>query len=103
MGRMTRDPDRAGAPPGSRDPEVRRLRETLAARNRQIAAVHGISRMLSSSLDLEDRLRDILAVSLDAVGAAAGTIFLHRPEDDMLVFRYVVGEKARELTGLAMP
>ena len=58
--------------------------------------------MLSSSLDLEDRLRDILTVSLQAVGAVAGTIFLHRAEDETLVFRYVVGEKAKELTGQAI-
>ena len=77
-------------------------RDLLEARNRQIAAVHLISRLLSSSLDLEDRLRDILTVALDAVDAIAGTIYLHRDEDDMLVFRYVVGEKAAELTGHAM-
>lgn len=100
---MTRDSNRAGVAPASADPDARRLRETLAARNRQIAAVHDVSRLLSSSLDLEDRLRDILAVSLEAVGAAAGTIFLHRQEDDTLVFRYVVGEKAPELTGLSIP
>jgi signal transduction histidine kinase len=96
---MTRDPTRAGeaAFVPSSDAELELLRETLAARNRQIAAVHGISRLLSSSLDLEDR------VSLEAVGAVAGTIFLHRPPDDMLVFRYVVGEKAAELTGHAIP
>lgn len=85
------------------DDTIQRLREDLAARNRQIAAVHSISGLLSSSLDLEDRLRDILTVSMDAVGAVAGTIFLHRPEDEMLVFRYVVGEKAKELTGHAIP
>jgi signal transduction histidine kinase len=79
-----------------------RLRETLEARNRQIAAVHGISRLLSSSLDLDDRLRDILTVSMQATGAVAGTIFLHRPHDQTLVFRYVVGEKAKELTGHAI-
>jgi signal transduction histidine kinase len=78
------------------------LRATLAARNRQIAAVHVISGLLSSSLDLDDRLRDILTVSLQAVGAVAGTIFLHRPADETLVFRYVVGEKAKELTGQAI-
>jgi signal transduction histidine kinase len=78
------------------------LRDVLEARNRQIAAVHVVSRLLSSSLDLDDRLRDVLTMSLQAVGAAAGTIFLHRPEDDTLVFRYVVGEKARELTGQAI-
>ncbi len=78
------------------------VRETLDARNRQIAAVHVISRLLSSSLDLEDRLRDILTVSLQAVGAVAGTIFLYRSQDDTLVFRYVVGEKAAQLTGQAI-
>jgi signal transduction histidine kinase len=84
------------------DDEAQRLRATLDARNRQIAAVHVISGLLSSSLDLDDRLRDILTVSLQAVGAVAGTIFLHRPADETLVFRYVVGEKAKELTGQAI-
>ncbi len=78
------------------------VRETLDARNRQIAAVHAVSGLLSSSLDLEDRLRGVLNVALEAVGAVAGTIYLHRPEDDALVFRYVVGEKGRELTGHTM-
>jgi signal transduction histidine kinase len=87
----------------SHGPAAQGLRDTLAVRNRQIAAVHVISRLLSSSLDLEDRLRNILTVSLQAVGAVAGTIFLHRAEDESLVFRYVVGEKAKELTGEAIP
>ncbi len=86
----------------STDPDPADVHEVLRARNRQIAAVHMISRLLSSSLDLEDRLRDILNVALDAVGAGAGTIYLHRDADDMLVFRYVVGEKAAELVGHAM-
>ncbi len=100
---MSRDPRRTETPAEPDQLDVERLRATLAARNRQIAAVHGISRLLSSSLDLDDRLRDILAVSLDAVGAVAGTIFLHRPADETLVFRYVVGAKARELTGQTIP
>src|SRR6266403_3482049 len=78
------------------------VRETLDARNRQIAAVHAVSGLLSSSLDLEDRLRGVLNVALEAVGAVAGTIYLHRPEDDALIFRYVVGDKAAELTGHVM-
>ncbi len=83
-------------------PHLSDVRVTLEARNRQIAAVHVISRLLSSSLDLEDRLRHILTVALEAVGAVAGTIYLYRDEDDTLVFRYVVGEKATELAGHAM-
>jgi signal transduction histidine kinase len=103
MGRMTRDSDRAGEVPEADDLDLQTLSATLAARNRQIAAVHAISRTLSSSLDLEDRLRNILTVSLEAVGAVAGTIFLHRQADESLVFRYVVGEKAGELTGQSIP
>lgn len=86
------------ASPGS----LREITATLDARNRQIAAVHTISSLLSSSLDLDDRLRDILAVSLQAVDAVAGSILLYRPEDNKLVFRFVVGEKADQLTNLAM-
>lgn len=100
---MSRDPRRTDDPPDPNGRDVDQLRATLAARNRQIAAVHSISRLLSSSLDLDDRLRDILTVSLDAVGAVAGTIFLHRATDESLVFRYVVGAKARELTGQSIP
>src|SRR5690349_10107483 len=78
------------------------LSEILEVRNRQIAAVHSISRQLSSTLDLDQRLKDILTVSMQAVKAAAGTIFLYRESDDKLVFRHVVGEKAGELTGVAI-
>ncbi|MGC8666644.1 MAG: ATP-binding protein [Chthonomonadales bacterium] len=75
-----------------------------AGLRREMAAVHAISRHLSSTLDLEDRLRDILNVSIEAVQAEAGTIYLHRPADDTLEFRYVVGPSAsRSLFGMAIP
>ncbi len=76
---------------------------TLELRNRQIAAVHTISRLLSSTLDLDQRLHDILRVSLDATEASAGSIALYRPSDNKLVFQYVVGPKSAELTGMAIP
>jgi signal transduction histidine kinase len=76
--------------------------DELEVRNRQITAVHTISSLLSSTLDLDERLRDILTVSLQAVDATAGTLFLYRAEDDKLIFRYLVGPKAAELTGRAM-
>jgi len=71
---------------------------------RELAAVHAISRHLSSSLDLDDRLRDILNVSIQAVDAEAGTIYLHAPQEDTLEFRYVVGPSASgALFGMAIP
>jgi signal transduction histidine kinase len=36
------------------------------------------------------------------VDAVAGTLYLHDPEAHKLVFQYVVGEKSRELTGVAI-
>jgi signal transduction histidine kinase len=86
-------------------PESRSEHELLAeleARNRQIAAVHQISSLLSSTLDLDERLRHILLLSMRTVNAEAGTIFLHRASDSKLVFQYVVGEKADQLTGVAI-
>lgn len=81
---------------------VQPIGDSLESRNRQIAAVHTISRLLSSTLDLDDRLRDILNASMQAVDAVAGSILLYRPSDNKLVFQYVVGEKSAELTGRAM-
>ncbi len=69
---------------------------------RQINAVHTITRLMSSSLDLEDRIRDILHLSVETVGASAGTIYLYRSSDDKLVFEYVVGSSANTLKGMAM-
>jgi signal transduction histidine kinase len=69
---------------------------------RQINAVHTITRMMSSSLDLEDRIRDILHLSVETVEASAGTIYLYRSDDDKLVFEYVVGSTASMLKGMAM-
>jgi len=73
-----------------------------AIRERQLRAVHTISRLLSSTLDLDQRLRDILEVSMEAVDAVAGSIYLYRKRDDKLVFQYVVGPTSAALTGRAM-
>ncbi|MCS7192039.1 MAG: GAF domain-containing sensor histidine kinase [Armatimonadetes bacterium] len=85
------------------------LRE-LEERNRQLNAVFRIASALYSSTKeglthtrLDNLLQDVLHIALDVVGADAGTLYLHNPEKDTLVFRYVVGEKANELMGLEIP
>ncbi|NLH98352.1 MAG: GAF domain-containing protein, partial [Chthonomonadales bacterium] len=76
----------------------------LAVRNRQIAAVHQITQVLFAKLGLDERLRDVLAVSMRAVDATAGSIYLYREADDMLVFEYVVGPPdSSALVGTALP
>jgi signal transduction histidine kinase len=52
---------------------------------------------------LDEFIREILEIALDVVNADAGTLYLYNPERDTLVFRYVIGEKANELTGLEIP
>jgi signal transduction histidine kinase len=68
--------------------------------SRLINAVHSITRVLSSTLNLDEGLRLTLQVAMEAVNATGGTIWLH--EQEMLVCRHVVGEKAEEMRGFAI-
>lgn len=79
--------------------EIERLRAALAERQRQIDAVHRISQALCTKTRLGDLLRETLQVSLDTVGANAGSIYRYYPEKQKLVFDYVIGEAAPLLTG----
>lgn len=69
---------------------------------RELSAVYRISAALSSRVELDDVVQEALRVSLETVKAAAGTIYLHDPKSDRLVFKYVVGERAKELIGMAI-
>lgn len=69
---------------------------------RELAAIHKITTALSSQIKLADLVQQALEVSMETVGAAAGSVLLYDPERDELVFRYVVGEKADELTGIGL-
>lgn len=82
------------------------LREQLARRERQLHAVHRITGALCSHLRLEDLIQQTLHAAIETVNASAGSILLHDPEKDRLVFRYVVGassEITTQLTGREMP
>jgi len=79
--------------------ELEQLRRELAERTEQLHAVRTITAALSSKTDLNEILRETLTECLHAVKANAGSILIHLPEDDLLQFRYVVGEAAPVLTG----
>ncbi len=70
---------------------------------RQIDAVHRIAEALGSRIKLDDLLAQTLQVSLQAVGADAGSIYLYDAEKDRLVFRYVTGGAGDELVGVELP
>ena len=79
------------------------LEAELRRRERELAAIHRITSALSSQIELPALVKQTLEVCMETVGAAAGSVLLYDRERDELVFRYVVGEKADELTGMGLP
>lgn len=71
----------------------------LALARRQLEATQRISAALFSVTDLDALQRLALQTAMEVVDADAGSLMLHEPEQDALVFRYVVGPVADILTG----
>jgi len=87
---------------GNGQPTDAELERQIALRDRQLSAVAELAGQLSGVTELDQTIREALRTSLQLVDAHAGSIILHDPETDRLVFRYVIGEKADELIGLEM-
>jgi len=79
--------------------ELRRRVEHLEA---QITAVHKIASAFSSKINVDDLLRETLGVSLETVGAGAGSLILYDPDKKKLVFRYVLPETSAGLLGVEL-
>lgn len=82
---------------------VEHLERELQQRTRELEAVFRITKALHTQTDLEKMLRETLQTTLDVVSASAGSILLHDPEKDELIFRCVIGEKADMLLGMRIP
>ncbi len=74
----------------------------LEERNAQMAAVRVISAALCQVTKVNELVQRALDVSLECVGAEAGSVILYDEDKDKLVFKYVVGEATDELTGMQM-
>jgi signal transduction histidine kinase len=83
--------------------EYQELQERLHRRERELQAVRRITAALHARTDLDELQRQTLDAAVEIVGAESGTIFLHDPARSVLIFKYVIGEKAGELTGREMP
>jgi signal transduction histidine kinase len=57
---------------------------------RLIRAVQNATHKLSSHGEFDHLLRDVLKICVDAVGAYGGTIYLHDPASNRLVFQHVL-------------
>jgi signal transduction histidine kinase len=69
---------------------------------RQMDAVRRIAVGLSTATSLDELIPEALHISLSLADAEAGSILLYHPGRRKLVFEYVVGEKADELTGMEL-
>jgi signal transduction histidine kinase len=70
----------------------------------QMTAVHMATQKLSSSSSVDETLREVLHLCAEAVGAEAGTIYIHDPDRHCLEFRHVLPEDVRDrLPGQDIP
>jgi len=81
---------------------VEELERRLKQRQEQIEAIHRISSALGAIVRQKDLVREALRVSMELVGACAGSIILYDPDRDKLVFTHVVGPTADDLVGMEM-
>lgn len=63
---------------------------------RLVSAIHLATQKLSSTASVEETLREVLQLCVNASGAFGGTIYIHDPVRKRLVFRHVVPEEVRE-------
>ena len=83
--------------------EIETLRAALAHRERQIEAIRTISEALFSHSSTDALLHETLSIAMKTIGASAGSMQLHDPTRDVLVFRTVIGLASPQLNNLAVP
>ena len=82
--------------------DVEELKKRIAELERQLEAVHRIATELGRQTEVDSIVRRSLEVAMQAVLAEAGSILLYDPDQDKLVFRYVVGGAGEALVGVAI-
>jgi signal transduction histidine kinase len=75
----------------------------VRGKDRRIAAILSITEVLCGKTEYTEVVAAALEASLETVDADSGSILLHSPADNTLVFEYVVGPIADRLLGRAMP
>lgn len=82
------------------------LERRLHRRERELNAIRRITVALHATTNLDQIVRSALDTSIETVDAMGGTIYLHDPDKQVLIFKYVVGatpEITRKLQGMEMP
>lgn len=80
-----------------------RLLQESEQRAKQLATLNEITRQLSSSLELEGVLQNMLQNSIEILNCEAGSLLLADEQTDELVFRVTAGPVASNLVGQRLP
>src|SRR5713101_4006757 len=78
------------------------LRQQLQRRERELAAIRRITTALHARMKPDELVRQTLDAAVATVDADAGSLLLHEPKSDKLVFKYAIGEASKRLTGVEM-
>ncbi|HVN56120.1 MAG TPA: GAF domain-containing protein [Anaerolineaceae bacterium] len=79
-----------------------RLLQESERRALQLSTMNDVTRQLTSTLELEPLLQNILQNAVDILNCEAGSLLLVDEQTDELVFRVAVGPVASNLVGLRM-
>jgi signal transduction histidine kinase len=80
-----------------------RLLQETERRAFQLSTINDISRKLTSTLELEPLLHNILESAVSIINCEAGSLFLRDEQTDELVFSVTVGPVASNLVGQRLP
>ncbi|MGZ6315834.1 MAG: GAF domain-containing protein, partial [Anaerolineales bacterium] len=80
-----------------------RLLQETQKRARQLSTLNDVTRQLTSTLDLEPLLQNILQSAVSILNCEAGTFYLVDEQTRELVFRVTTGPVARDLLGHRLP
>jgi signal transduction histidine kinase len=72
----------------------------LRQRDRQLQAVVSVTRALQTRLHLDELIKYAVLTAMATMDADAGSLLLHDPECNKLVFRYVEGPAKAKITGM---
>jgi signal transduction histidine kinase len=80
--------------------QIAELRSRVAELERELQAVQHIATQLSRQTEVDSIVRRALEVAMEALAAEAGSVLLYDPNQDKLVFAYVVGGGGEALIGV---
>ncbi|HUI88551.1 MAG TPA: GAF domain-containing protein [Anaerolineales bacterium] len=80
-----------------------RLLQETQQRARQLGTLNDVTRQLTSTLEIDPLLRNVLESAVNILNCEAGSLFLVDDQTRELVFRVTVGPVAKDLLGQRLP